>query len=247
MAEPKAVTPSLYNAIFAGADASGPTDPLQAFNEAKAFANLEEQFASESTFLVESGGSEDRGSATAIDICLVMDTTGSMETWIRQAKNYIKAVLEQVKKKFEGKKDIKFRAAFVSYKDFVDTHLTRDPNQIDSINFTEEIPNVVMKVEQQQPTGGDGPEDVAGGFTRALSLNWQSNLKFSILIADAPCHGRRFTVSSGDHYPDNDFEIVRLVEQFADKDINLMITKVNSYTDRMVREFKVKAPRRCTG
>ncbi len=37
--------------------------------------------------------------------------------------------------------------------------------------------------------GGDGPEDVAGGFENGLKQDWQAKGKYAILLCDAPCHG----------------------------------------------------------
>ena len=48
--------------------------------------------------------------------------------------------------------------------------------------------------------GGDGPEDVAGGFDNALKQDWQANSKYAIFITDAPCHGTKYH----DYGPDND-------------------------------------------
>jgi hypothetical protein len=51
--------------------------------------------------------------------------------------------------------------------------------------------------------GDDGPEDVAGGFEKALEQNWTSKTKYAVLIADAPCHGSKYH-DDQDDYPDGD-------------------------------------------
>jgi hypothetical protein len=58
----------------------------------------------------------------ALEVCIVMDTTGSMSGWIERAKdgvaNVTKKIREEVQKKFPSS-TVKF--GFVSYKDFGDS------------------------------------------------------------------------------------------------------------------------------
>lgn len=53
----------------------------------------------------------------------------------------------------------------------------------------------------QHPTGDDFAEDVAGGLQLATKLDWKSNVRLCILIADAPCHGRKYNSVIRDNYP----------------------------------------------
>lgn len=48
--------------------------------------------------------------------------------------------------------------------------------------------------------GGDVPEDIAGGLSRAVDLSWKSPIRLCILIADAPCHGSIYHACR-DNYP----------------------------------------------
>lgn len=49
--------------------------------------------------------------------------------------------------------------------------------------------------------GGDLPEDVQGGFNKALGLSWQpDSIKSAFHIADAPGHGKDIC-DAGDDYP----------------------------------------------
>jgi myosin protein heavy chain len=48
--------------------------------------------------------------------------------------------------------------------------------------------------------GDDGPEDVAGGFKKALEQDWRAKSRYAVLIADAPCHGRKYHTFH-DNYP----------------------------------------------
>ena len=49
--------------------------------------------------------------------------------------------------------------------------------------------------------GGDGPEDVAGGLKKALSLTWKGDTRIIIHIADAPAHGSEYNGGMADDYP----------------------------------------------
>ena len=56
--------------------------------------------------------------------------------------------------------------------------------------------------------GGDACEDVKGALTKVLSeIKWDSQYKFIVMIADAPCHGKKYhdyETEEADDYPDED-------------------------------------------
>jgi hypothetical protein len=35
-------------------------------------------------------------------------------------------------------------------------------------------------------------EDIVGGLNKVLELNWTSNTRLVVHIADAPCHGKKY-------------------------------------------------------
>ena len=57
-----------------------------------------------------------------------------------------------------------------------------------------------FSLRKPQP-GDDFAEDIAGGLHLATELDWRSNVRLSILIADAPCHGREYNSVIRDNYP----------------------------------------------
>ncbi len=68
---------------------------------------------------------------------------------------------------------------------------------------------------------------------------WQSAARFIILIADAPCHGRRFH-SLGDSYPNGDpngLQVEDLITRLHKQGIKFVFTRINAYTDQMIQEF----------
>ena len=89
--------------------------------------------------------------------------------------------------------------------------------------------------------GGDFPEDMAGAFDVALKLDWSSKSKYAILIADAPCHGKKYHDSHSDDYPNGDpngLNIENLVKEFANKKISLNAVTIHAYsTDKMYSIF----------
>ena len=54
----------------------------------------------------------------SIDLVIVMDCTGSMGSWINQARDCLGIVIDNLKAKF---KKYKFRLAFVGYRDIQDS------------------------------------------------------------------------------------------------------------------------------
>ncbi len=40
--------------------------------------------------------------------------------------------------------------------------------------------------------GGDAPEDLTGALNIANKQNWMSKARYSVIITDAPCHGKSY-------------------------------------------------------
>ncbi|RUP48868.1 hypothetical protein BC936DRAFT_143787, partial [Jimgerdemannia flammicorona] len=98
----------------------------------------------------------------AVDLCFVMDCTGSMGCWIDAGKNQIYGIVQKIKDDIKGttSQELKIRVSFVAYRDFGNV------GHLDSIDFTETVELVKNKIAAQRASGGgDEPEDVAGGLT----------------------------------------------------------------------------------
>jgi len=129
-----------------------------------------------------------------VDLCFVLDCTGSMQPHIAAAKDCILQVLNYVK---HVNPSIKPRVGFCGYRD----HYNRfDRLQIFDFNyrydqFTQYMQNVL-------PIGNDDlPEDVLGGLNAAITqMNWKSDTRVLLHIGDYPPHGRRFS-NIRDKYP----------------------------------------------
>ncbi|CAN0134278.1 unnamed protein product, partial [Laminaria digitata] len=142
------------------------------------------------------GGVGKKAWKTNVDLCFVMDCTGSMQNWIDQAKDKLMDIIEQAKNDVAN---LNLRVAFVGYRDFGDKKRFEGP-----FDFCGEdgLPQLLAKLRKIRAYGGDDiPEDVAGGLKHATELSWKSPIRLCILIADAPCHGRMYHAGIRDRYP----------------------------------------------
>ncbi|CAJ1949663.1 unnamed protein product [Cylindrotheca closterium] len=124
-----------------------------------------------------------------IDLCICLDTTGSMGSHIESCKSEILNLLNDLM----AGGGMAVSCSFVSYKDFTNAgHLeTHDWVSASDAAGTASLRRFITGL---RPTGGDDwEEDVAGGFEKCIDLmkkkKDQSSLKLVLLIADAPAHG----------------------------------------------------------
>ena len=102
------------------------------------------------------------------------------------------------------------RVAFVAYRDITDAI------RFDIFEFTDDIDSIKSAIQKQSATGGgDFPEDVQGGFNKALGLDWGADsTKLAFHIADAPGHGKDINgcggFGHGDSYPNGSPEGYKL-------------------------------------
>ena len=82
-----------------------------------------------STSIKESKASNEK----TLDLCLILDCTGSMGSWIERAKDTLKTIVDQVK---STNKALKIRVAFVGYRDF------GDREQFGILDFSENMDDV---------------------------------------------------------------------------------------------------------
>jgi hypothetical protein len=87
-----------------------------------------------------------------LDLCLLMDCTSSMYSWIARSKDTLKEIIDTVKSQNTG---LKVRVSFVGYRDI------KDSQRFTIQEFTEDIELVKDFISKTQATGGgDMPEDV---------------------------------------------------------------------------------------
>ena len=91
----------------------------------------------------------------------IIDCTGSMGSWIGASKKEIKSIIECIRNQYFG---IVIRVSIVAYRDHC------DGNDISEIfPFSQNVDKAKEFITNLRASGGgDGPEDVAGGFENAL-------------------------------------------------------------------------------
>ena len=96
----------------------------------------------------------DMSSDKILDLCLILDCTASMQSWIQRSKDTLREIIDNVKNQNPG---LLVRVCFVGYRDFCSP-----PNQrFELLEFTPEIDKVKNFIASVQARGGgDGPEDV---------------------------------------------------------------------------------------
>ena len=173
---------------------------------------------------------------TNLDIMFIMDLTGSMGIWLSEAKKNVKKIMEEI---IDNNPGSKIRMSFIGYRDYFDKdEIRKYDNQI----FTENLEEFNLFLNKLDCTGGgDEPEDVVGALQQALNMNWESNAKYAILVADAPCHGKQYHNISYDKFPDGDPTGVKLEDvmlKFYEKGITFYCIEINNNTKTMFNIMK---------
>ena len=127
-----------------------------------------------------------------VDVCFILDCTGSMGAYILQCKEHVLQIMEMLRHETSVKCA---NVAFVGYRDF------NDHNRVVSADFeassnAQTVKNIIN--EQSASGGDDSPEDLLGGITRVNTLNWTSHIRITVIITDAEAHG--YFGSGGDNY-----------------------------------------------
>ena len=172
-----------------------------------------------------------------LDLLFIMDITESMQDLLDETRNSIKYILDKIKKDSPG---IDVRFAYEGYRDFADL---KEGQKYYTIDFETDMNVFKNKLDEITALGGgDDAEDVAGGLHAGLNMTWRSNARYAILIADAPGHGSKYHEKDvEDNYPEGDpngYVLEELMRDYAKKNINLCLTKIDDYTDKMFKAIK---------
>lgn len=124
-----------------------------------------------------------QGATTGLDLCFVVDTTGSMDEEIDNAKAHMVDILQSLSEKTED-----YRVAVVDYRDFADRTSDYDdyPSCVrtDFSDNNEVIADAIYSLNLG--FGGDDEETVYSGIAAALGLSWRAgSKKVIIVIGDA--------------------------------------------------------------
>ena len=172
---------------------------------------------------------------TSLDLLFVMDITGSMVPYLEQAKQNVINIINKIILECPG---IDINLGFIGYRDIYEIN---KKDYVD-IDFTKDYLQLQNSIKKVNASGGaDGPEDVAWAMEMSLNKNWKNNARFVILIADAPCHGKKYHSLKYDSYPDgipNRKNIEELIGKMAENNISLFCMKITSLTDIMYSTFE---------
>ena len=171
-----------------------------------------------------------------LDIMFICDCTSTMEPWILAVKKELKTIMSHI---IENNPFVKIKISFLGYRDI------KDDKRFEIKDFTDDFDSLENFITGIVAEGGsDIPEDIAGALDQALKLSWRKNsAKFCILIADAPCHGKKYKNKDDDYnddYPDGDPNGLTpelLIGEFAKQNINLFFIKIKDINDTMNEIF----------
>lgn len=130
-----------------------------------------------------------------MQICIALDTTGSMGPEVERCRLYITALIDMISKTYEGSAEV----CILSYKDICD-----GADRIKISGFSKDGEILIKFVSTLHASGGgDYPEDVIGAFDEITRIEWSEHSdKLIVWIADAPPHGIEFGADSGkDNHP----------------------------------------------
>jgi hypothetical protein len=174
---------------------------------------------------------------TTLDIMFIMDITGSMGMWLKEAKENITNIIDEI---IENNPGSQIRISFIGYRDFTD--LNELKGHYVSLDFTNNVNDVKKFISNIDCYGGgDEPEDVVGAFNIALNMNWISNARYAVLVCDAPCHGNQYHKITYDKYKDGDPKgliLENLIMDFKNKNITLYCIEINDSTKIMFNIMK---------
>ncbi len=186
----------------------------------------------------------DQINTVTLDLLFIMDITESMQDLLDETRDSIKYILDKIKRDSPG---IDVRFAYEGYRDFADL---KEGQKYYTIDFETDLDLFKSKLDGIKAIGGgDDAEDVAGGLNSGLNMNWRSNARYAILIADAPAHGNQYhTQEVQDDYGSGDpngLVLEELMEKYVDNNINLCLTKIDEYTDimfdKMIKAYRARS------
>ncbi|GBB99217.1 hypothetical protein RclHR1_03450012 [Rhizophagus clarus] len=169
-----------------------------------------------------------------VDLCFVLDCSGSMKPHIAAAKDCILQVSNYIK---HTNPNIKLRVGFCGYRDH-----TNGSNHLQIFDFNDQHDQFTQYMQDVLPiSNNDHPEDVLGGLDAAITkMDWQNNTRVLLHIGDYPPHGRRFS-NLKDNYPDGDpngLTAENVLEKMQSKNILYFFGKITNETDKMIKIFR---------
>ena len=172
---------------------------------------------------------------TSLNLLFIMDTSGSMGPYLEQAKKNIINIMNRITYENKG---INVSIGFIGYSDI---HRNGEAYYT-NIDFTQNRTELEKKIHSITLYGGgkDWPEDMAWAFEMALNKSWKYNARAIVLVADSPCHGKKYH-NYEDSFPDGipyRKNIEESLEILAKDNVSLYCIKITEQTDIMFQEFE---------
>lgn len=123
------------------------------------------------------------GQPVPVDVCFIIDTTGSMGDEIGRIKRTLLSVTDQLRADASQGVDLRYGA--VLYRDIGDDYVTKTHAFTDDINgFDRALQGI------RAAGGGDGPESLNQGLAVGVAgMEWRDNAaRVAFVVADAPPH-----------------------------------------------------------
>ncbi|MEW6734851.1 MAG: vWA domain-containing protein [Acidobacteriota bacterium] len=129
-----------------------------------------------------------------VDICFVIDTTGSMGSFISAAQQHLLDMISLL----SANSGIDLQVGLVEFRD----HPPQDTSFVTRVySLTNNLKSMQKSINSLRATGGgDGPEAVYDGIQTAITqMQWRAHsCRFALLVGDSPPHGLQ---SPGDAWP----------------------------------------------
>jgi hypothetical protein len=180
---------------------------------------------------------DSRSIYSGLDLCFVIDITGSMQSYITKSKNSISRITENVKKHLArlGSSVDSLKVGVVGYKDHGDEPITFKRG------FS--TPNEAMAylTYLKADGGDDGHEATVDGLSEALKFSWRKDSeKILFLILDFPPHGKEFG-NYGDSYPNGcpcGQNISKILASLDDLGVKVKLMKLTEKLEKTEIEFR---------
>ena len=165
------------------------------------------------------------------DIVYLLDSTGSMGSYLAAARDQCINISEQLKNELP---EFCFNFGAVFYRDKVDC-----PGEIYSTySLKEDVTKLKNDIAKETATGGgDGPEDWVGAYGLACdNMDWRNGTRLIIHIADAPAHGSEWCGYSN-HDAENE-KLYPMIQKCIDKNIKIIGFQINDSAGHSFNKFK---------
>ena len=181
----------------------------------------------------------------AVDVVFLVDTTGSMNPYIKGIRHFLRKMLYEIKKcilSLPSEEIDILKVGLVSYRD----HEQKEPSYVSKVISDLTLDTAKIKEEIMNLTafgGADEPEAVLDGINDVVnSISWREN-SFKLLyhVIDAPPHGRDLNGGLKDNYTQGcpcGIKYRELLYDLRGKGIEYTIVSIGDHLDKMIDAFK---------